>query len=838
MRYRLLALSLALGAVTADIAAESISLEGTDYDYSILIEQEIGPGVRYRRLRFPSYPLNVNLLTVDLTNPYNRIETTIANESASGTESLAKAAERQSAAGHRAIAGANANFWIVASQPEYPNLAGTTRNVSLRNGKIVTESNQHRDQFDWGTLSTGIVALDYDKKMYVDYCTSSIKATNEKIGSIEVHQCNKGVHFDECGMYNSYYGVTKAFMPITTDYKDDIANDATEVILDIDEGQKWTGGEDIVFTVREVRTDAGTGTLGDHDLALVGRGDSRTRLASLAPGDKVTLKCTWTFNPDTDKAVTPLVEQAIGGNAIVMRDGELTRQNEILPYNSQVYSRTGYGTSTDGKTLYIIVIDRSTDPVYGLSAGCNTTKMCEIARHFGCANLSNFDAGGSAEMFVNGSVINKTTESQPRAVANGWLIYSTAPEDDDAVTRIAFNDPELKAPVYSSFEPTVIAYNKYGAVVDYDLSGFTLSCDPSLGSCDGPMFTAGGKPASGMLTAEYNGVTVSKKIDVMEAAMGIRIKSLLIDNRRDYPVEVTASLSGVTYNYNPASLDWTVDNPDIVSIDRQGVMRAHKEGSTSFSCRIGDFSDRADVTVEIPDKARISIAGDEGWNVKGATGMSGAAMSEGRTVTYNYGSPRDASVTLTKAHRFYSLPDRLFIDFTSSIPVERITVDLKTADTDRASAMTFDNDGQGFSAGESHRLELPVTVTGQTDDLIIYPLSFSYIKFTTKRASEYRGTQTFTINDIYAEYDITGDGVNDLTCGGKQTLVSPNPAAPGATVSVVNISDEAEITVCSLSGAIITTTTGNSFTAPAAAGIYIVSVKADTATTAAKLIVR
>ena len=552
----------------------------------------------------------------------------------------------------------------------------------------------------------------------------------------------------------------------------------------------------------------------------------------------MTLKYTWTFNPDTDEAVTPLVEQAIGGNAIVMRDGELTRQNEILPYNSQVYSRTGYGTSTDGKMLYIIVIDRSTDPVYGLSAGCNTTKMCEIARHFGCANLSNFDAGGSAEMFVNGSVINKTTESQPRAVANGWLIYSTAPEDDDAVTRIEFNDPELKAPVYSSFEPTVIAYNKYGAVVDYDLSGFTLSCDPSLGSCDGPMFTAGGKPASGMLTAEYNGVTVSKKIDVMEAAMGIRIKSLLIDDRRDYPVEVTASLSGVTYNYNPASLDWSVDNPDIVSIDRQGVMRAHKEGGTSFSCRIGDFSDRADVTVEIPDKARISIAGDEGWNVKGATGMSGAAMSEGRTVTYNYGSPRDASVTLTKAHRFYSLPDRLFIDFTSSIPVERITVDLKTADTDRASAMTFDNDGQGFSAGEIHRLELPVTVTGQTDDLIIYPLSFSYIKFTARRSSDYRGQQTFTINDIYAEYDIAGDGVDDIRSLNTAAHISPNPAAPGSRVNVTGASAESVVRVYDLSGSVILTVTGNEFSAPAAPGVYIVTAETGGEVRTTKLIVK
>ena len=75
---------------------------------------EIGPGIRHTRYRLPEYPLNINVLRVDLTNPYNTVETTVANESAKGTETLVHAAERQSAPGHRALAGANANFWVVA----------------------------------------------------------------------------------------------------------------------------------------------------------------------------------------------------------------------------------------------------------------------------------------------------------------------------------------------------------------------------------------------------------------------------------------------------------------------------------------------------------------------------------------------------------------------------------------------------------------------------------------------------------------------------------------------------------------------------------------------------
>ena len=44
----------------------------------MLISKEIGPGVLYQRYRLPDYPLNFNILKVDLNNPYNSVETTLA----------------------------------------------------------------------------------------------------------------------------------------------------------------------------------------------------------------------------------------------------------------------------------------------------------------------------------------------------------------------------------------------------------------------------------------------------------------------------------------------------------------------------------------------------------------------------------------------------------------------------------------------------------------------------------------------------------------------------------------------------------------------------------------
>ncbi|MDE6396042.1 MAG: phosphodiester glycosidase family protein [Muribaculaceae bacterium] len=470
MKKSLLLLLGAVAVTTSTAFAETISINGKDYDATFLIDRDLGPGVRYTRLRLPSYPLNVNLLRIDVSNPYNSVEVTQANDRLYGTESLVSAAKRQTKPGHVALAGANANFWCVSGQPPYSDqMVGVTYNGNLQNGKIITETNSKDDKYNGGLKHTGIVGISESGKAYSNNGFSWAGwITSAKTDSLEIYQCNKVVRDGEIGLYNSFYGPTRTFKcvnPYTgTDNKlhfEVVNGDATEVYLTMNEGEKWSAGDPMAFTVKEVKTNSGNGTLGSYDLALVGRGANAAALAKLAAGDVLTVRYSWINSSGTEIKMKNL----IGGNAQVMKNGEMTSYATSESYNSQVYSRTGYGISEDKKTLYVIVIDKATDPVYGTSAGCSTTVMCAIAKHFGCTNMTNFDAGGSAEMFVGDRIVNKTTESAPRAVANGMLAYSIAPEDN-TVARLEFYDYELKSPIYATSTPRSIAFPQYGAVLN------------------------------------------------------------------------------------------------------------------------------------------------------------------------------------------------------------------------------------------------------------------------------------------------------------------------------------------------------------------------------------
>lgn len=415
--------------------AESIEIGGKQWEYTVVKDEQPASGVSYKRLRFPDYPLNVNLLIVDLADPGCRVETWCAKESSRGIEAITSAAARLTSESLKPVAAANGNFWHCYGQNEYPVYNQIPRVLSIRNGVLVTELSTGREKWLKGPGRNGAVGITPDGHVYVDYFTPTItlKMPGTEQGQMNINTCNKGVSATysttgELGMYNAYYGRDNKFMYVEVDDNkklviDEDAADATDVLLDLDEGQTWMAGRDIAFTVKSVRTKAAAGTLGDHDLALVARGGKKPgRLAQLKEGYKVHLNYSFKV---TGADISPEIEQAICGNALVMRDGVLTEHNTNEEYNSMIYSRTGYGCSSDNRRLFIIVIDKSTDGVYGKSAGCSTSAMCEIARHFGCSSMANFDAGGSAEMMYDGKIINTTTEATPRDVANGLMVFST-----------------------------------------------------------------------------------------------------------------------------------------------------------------------------------------------------------------------------------------------------------------------------------------------------------------------------------------------------------------------------------------------------------------------------
>ena len=825
---------------------DTIVINDVNYHTDVIIDRDLGPGVNYKRLRIPKYPLNVNILMMDLNNPYNRIETMQASETLYKTEKLASAYKRLMTDEKRPLAGANGNFWCVSTQePHSDLLIGATYNANLRNGKIITETNGHSDKWDGGPSRTGVIAVDTSKKLWIQSLYYAGSVSNDKIGNLTIQQVNKVVRDNEIGLYNGYYGKNKAFQMVEQ-YKgsdgkkhwNTLEGIGTEVYLTVNEGQRWMAGEPMTCTVAEVKTDAGTGTLGNYDLCLVGRGTNKDALASLVTGDQVTINYSWS----TEDGVTPIIEQAIGGNAIVMLNGEMTGRNDDESYNTQVYSRTAYGCSADGKTLYIIVIDKSTDPVYGVSAGCNTRVMCQIIKHYGCSNLCNVDAGGSAQMMVKGEVINKTTENSPRAVANGWFLFSIAPQDD-VIARLEFDDVALMAPPYSTYEPKILGYNQYGDLINDNVQGFTLTCDESVGTTEGSSFIAGGNACVGNLTATYNGVSVTKPITIKNADLAIRIKPLMIDAAREYSMEVTATIDQNVYVYDPSRIAWTIENNEVVNIDENGILRGLKEGKSMVVGTIGEFTDTTYVTVEIASAAKLYPSDWTGWTAKGS-GVSGSALAEDGTLSFSYSGGRSVYTQISKDMTFYSLPDKLWLSFTPTVNIESISVDLRTQSQTRTNWVEIlPTSGTAFVAGETHVVEIPISALGEPSDLILYPISLHCVKFTIEKNDTYKGEQSIKLNELSAEYYNYSAGVENVSVEEKnQPRIYPNPVTDG----VFSISSGMlikKVDVYSVGGAKVVSQNVSDYNvtvnvADLISGVYVVVVESETGNSIQRIIVK
>ena len=833
-------------AITLSASAEIIPIQGTDYQVDILIDRDLGPGVNYKRLRIPDFPLNVNMITMDLNNPYNRVETTQGGEQLGKTEKLANAYTRQYTEEKRPLAGANGNFWCVSGQwPWAEYLVGATFNGNVRNGEIITETNAHTDWWGHNNGSPGCVAITPDKRMYIDFMYYRGWVTNEKLGSLVIHQTNKLVRDGEIGLYNHFFGRDKSFIP-ADQYADESGtqrlrraeNVSTEVYLKINEGNEWMVGRPMSCTVQEVKTDAGAGKLGDYDLCLMGRGVNKDLLASLVPGDVLTIDLKW-LQPD---GTAPEIEQLIGGNGVVMVDGVLTDLNTVDSYNSKTYSRTAYGTTADRKTLINVVIDMSVDPVYGKSAGCNTFVMCDIMKYFGCTNIMNMDAGGSAQMMVEGKVINKTTEGTPRAVANGWFFYSIAPQDD-VITRLEFEEYSLQAPIYSQYQPVILGYNQYGDLIDKNVQGFTLSCPDSLGTCDGMKFTAGGNACKSELTATYNGVSVTKAINVVDAEIAMRVKPILIDAAREYKMEVTAQIGENVYTYDPASIEWTVADKTVADIDEYGVLRGYKEGSTQIVGLVGEFLDTTTVTVEIAPAPKLEMNDMTGWTIKGASGITNGTLAEDGTLSFTYGSPRAATIQMSKDITYYSLPDKLWFEFTPTVNIKSINIDLRSPQHTKINKLELKpTTGEVWEAGATHRIELPISELGDPADLILYPLSLHYINFAIETNTAYKGEQSIKISELSAEYNNYAS-VEKVTIGdGDGVKVYPNPVS-GGSFTVMSSQTIKGVEVYGLAGTTVALINcdANSVTVDSsayAAGVYLVKVKTENSVTTSKLIVK
>ncbi len=808
MKRIVTSLATVIAATSGMMAA--INIDGTEYACDTLQRRQIGPGIVNTIMRLPDYPLNVYILETDLNNQYNRVETTISYGHVGTTELLTNAFKRNRTATKRPLAACNANFWCVTGHgaPFTSYMMGSPFGAVVRNDSIFLNTNtlSGTDKWNGGPKRTGATAISKDKTLYFGHLTWAGVVKSPKLSTdLDIATVNRRALTNQMVLWNGAYTKTREFENDWTGYNEKGNNESDNYYLALKPGSSWQVNQDMTFIIKKIVKGADRQKLGDYDACLTPTGTFKTYMAPLAEGDEIVISQGWTTADG--KAEKPLIENMVEGNATLMMNGELTQRNYDETYNSQVYSRTAYGASADGKHLYMIVIDNSVSKLYGRSAGCPTAVMCQILKSV-CPDVStvvNYDAGGSAEMMVDGKIINTTTEGNPRAVACGWMLETVAPEDNE-IASIAFDDFRISMPVYSSFTPKVLGYNKYGDLVSTDVQGFSLSTDATVGQTDGQTVIAGGNITTGTLTANYNGIKATVSINTMAAQPAIAVKPIVVDNRYiDMPVNAT--VGNRTYTYDPSRLGWTVDNKDVATIEN-GKLHGVANGQTRIECQIGDMTDVDTVTVEISDTP-YKYAEWTGWTTKGS-GAKNITLNENGLVKFTYASARAPYLTLQKPTTFYSLPDTVALQFESSIALDYLQIDVRNSLFTSQNYMKYTNDDKGFEAGKTYTVKVDLEKMGGTDNLATYPLTLREIKFTPNKSAA-KGEQTLNLKALYCHYNLEATGVDATVAEAARPSVA-------VTGGMIHVNGASSVAIYNVAGALVSTDSS----ASVAPGIYVV----------------
>ncbi len=739
----------------------SITLGGKTYETDTLYRRQVGPGMVTTIVRIPDYPLNIYITETDLNNPNNRVETTLGYSTVGRSESLLNAVKRNRTATKRPIVACNSNFWCVSAEwPPREFELGTPYCSVIRNDSICVNAETNEDNWCYGPGYTGGTAISRDKTLYFDHIIPSATITSERLNAPVIFETvNRRCILNHVTLWTPAYTRTRQFETdwISTGERGNAHTD--NYYLTLKAGERWGINHDMTFVVTRIVRDADRQTLGNYDACITCSGTQAQVMAALAEGDEITVNYGMTAQGSGER---PEIENMVEGIGLVMKNGELTNNNYDLDYNSKVYSRTGYGASADGKHLIMMVIDMSLSKKYGRSAGCNTETMCLIMQQL-CpyvSDITTMDAGGSAMMIVGDECISTTTEGTPRAVACGWMVEAVG-EEDNTVASIAFADFKAEAPIYSSYVPKILGYNAIGELVNEDVKGFTLTCDATIGSTEGDTFIAAGQEAHGTLTAHLGDMTATLPVTTLMAQPAIKVKPLLIDSR-DYPIEVTATVNGKTYTYDPSKLVWSIDDPSIATIEN-GVLMPKRNGSTRFTCQIGEFNDQDSVTVEISTVPFLNQSWND-WTLK-ASGANNLVLSTDGTLSFYYNSSRAPYLSLKKDITFYSLPDTIALTFNSTIPIDYVQIDARNRYFTSLNYEKYEPEG-GFKANKDYTLRINLDQMGGIDQVGTYPITLKEVKFSPSKSAP-KGDYSISLKALYAHYpnvaatitgDVNGDG--------------------------------------------------------------------------------
>ncbi len=668
---------------------------------TLIFPHLVGPGMTAAKFDIPALPLKVSVVEMDLTNPYVVMETCLGGEKSVACETPVNMAIRNTRPGHEVVGAVNGDFFMTSPTNE----VGLPLSGQVRNDELVLSSHNR-----------ACLVLDTDNKPFIDRLTFVGKVTGGD-HSFSLNLVNRMRYAYENIAANQSFLFTRSYGPVTYDG----SSTGKMVLLRPAEGEfRWNANGTEHCVIEDIFDAQGSRTIPDGKAILWLKGTYANQTEWMNVGDVLDISFSLTLNNGPQDVN---IHQLIGGsNHIIMQNGQ------FMEDWAERHPRTAIGFNADSTRLYFVVVDGR----HLTSVGVTLREMKGIFDALGAVNAVNLDGGGSSCILVNDEVLNHPSDGPVRAVGNGCLFVSIAPEDDN-IGIISFEPRCYNLSISATTSFDVWGYNQYGVLKTRQLQGCTFSCDPQVGSFDEDgNFHAVSTPASGNLYATYNGITATQPVTIMEAQWQLVSDSVVLDRFHPYAININGISGYGMDKVDPSVVAWTSANEDVCTVDDRGVITAVADGQTFVGSSHPLLADSLLVRVENPKRRVTTIENapidPDTWQVAQSGGKDRVvtALDNGLQIDFTGSSSRNPYIKISKSVQMWGLPDTLRLRMVpGEIQLKSVKMVVENAYGER---ITVDYPIEG--TGEMVTVDAPVSDICEVADLGNFPLHLIYYYIT------------------------------------------------------------------------------------------------------------
>jgi len=520
-------------------------------------EKQISSGVLYKNIkRFTTSGwININMLTVDLTNDYVKLDLLTPVNGMYNLDTVMNQATNSGA-----VAAVNGEFftWVGTN-------LGSPLGFSMKDGEIVsTPAYQNTTKDTLATFSldeSGVPFYQYVKSVKTE--VKNKEGETSKIGDINKNSSDFLTPMVYTAAWSKMsFGNTRHF-------------DTVEFVVKNNK-------------VTDIRNCEEPVEIPTNGYVITARGDNAYNLKQMFKvGDKIELIV------ETEADMKDMLF-AISGGALLVKDGSVVTgfSHDVAGYNP----RTALGTSYDGEMLYLVTVDGR-----GTSKGVTQNEMAYLMNELGAWNAINLDGGGSTNMVgrlagdFTLSTLNNPSEN--RKVINSVGVVSIAPQS--SIDELVINKDKEMVFVNHPITLSVKGYDKYINPCEVDQDDVTWKVSGVKGKVKDNVFVP---TTSGVatLTASYKGAKGSIEINVLGDVGIIELAEdiITLSVGETYTLNpVAKDVYGYTAEYDKSNYKYTTSN-NYCSIDSDGTITALSVGQTLVTVISGNTKSFVGVVVK------------------------------------------------------------------------------------------------------------------------------------------------------------------------------------------------------------------------------------------------